>query len=74
MRGVGCKEKRMLSCLDVISSNGTWNLGAKYYLAICKRTRFFIIRWDMLVCAASETVFERFGKEPELSRLKEDTP
>lgn len=41
MSGVGYKEKRMLSCPDVISSNGTWNLGAEYYLAICKRTSFF---------------------------------
>lgn len=35
MSGVGYMEKRMLSCPDVISSNGTWNLRVKYCLAVC---------------------------------------
>lgn len=75
MSGVGYKEKRMLSCPDLISSNGTWNLGAEYYLAICKRTSFFHHKMRHVgVCVSPETVLERFGEELELSRLKEYTP
>ena len=72
MSRLGCKEKRMLSCPDVISSNGTWNLGVKYCLAVWYRTSFFIMRWEM--CVRLRTGPERFGKELGLSTSKRYKP
>lgn len=45
----------MLSCSSVISSNGTWNLGAKCCLAVCSTWAFSISGWDVLVCRKSQT-------------------
>lgn len=38
------KKKGVLSCVDVISSNETWNLEVKYCLAVCSAQAFFFTR------------------------------
>lgn len=75
MSGVEHKEERVLSCPDVISSNGTWNLGVKYCLGACTTQAFFITRWEILVRVSPESGPERFGKKKtNLCRSKKYKP
>lgn len=72
--GDGGGRGGMLSCSSVISSNGTWNLGAKCCLAVCSTWAFSISGWRAGVHKISNPVLRGFGIEDGMSRSKEYKP